>query len=126
MNKRLIYNHQKGFTLTEVLVAMVILSTAIVSLLTLVTQNLRITSETEQRFVASLVADNVLAETMAPATLPDNLTSAGEVELASQTWRWRRELDETVIPGLYRVRVTVRLEDSEQILGSIVAFREGA
>ena len=121
------YRHkQVGFTLTEVLIAMAILSTAIVSMLALISQNVRITTDIEQQFLAGIVAENVLAETLIPFTLPPDLALAGEATLGNQTWRWQRQIEETSIAGMFQVTVTVRSLENDRVFGTITAFREGA
>ncbi|WP_306253954.1 type II secretion system minor pseudopilin GspI [Parvularcula sp. IMCC14364] len=125
MSSRSIAGNQKGFTLTEVLIAMFILSTAIVALLALIAQSVRTTADIEQRVLAGIVAENVMTETLAPFSLPQTLASEGEAELAGQVWIWERELAETVADGMFRVTVTVRPGDSNQVISSVTAFREG-
>ncbi|MCI5043563.1 MAG: type II secretion system minor pseudopilin GspI [Aquisalinus sp.] len=105
--------------------AMFILSTAIVALLALFAQSVRTTADVEQRLLASIVADNVMVETLAPFSLSPNLSPQGQVELGGQVWRWQRDLTETSAAGMFRVTITVRPEDSEQAISSLTAFREG-
>ncbi|MCI5048485.1 MAG: type II secretion system minor pseudopilin GspI [Aquisalinus sp.] len=125
MNRQYRGGRQKGFTLTETLIAMFILSTAIVALLALFAQSVRTTADVEQRLLASIVADNVMTETLAPFTLSPNLSQQGQAELGGQVWRWQRDLTETSAAGMFRVTITVRPEQSDQVISSLTAFREG-
>lgn len=114
---------QIGFTLAEVLVAMAILSIAIVAGLALMGQHVRAASDVEQRLIAGIVAENILVEGMTETGQLEVSTDRGQVAMGGRNWTWTRATEEAGFPGLYRLKVDVSLEDSEQVLQSVSAFR---
>ena len=114
---------QSGFTLTEVLVAMVILSTAIAGAMVLTSQHVRAAADIEARLMADIVADNILVEALSTPQVPDIAVRRGEMDMGGSTWQWERRVEETNLPAMLRVTVIVRRHDSEQSLREVSAFR---
>ena len=125
MNKRSRYkNREGGFTLIEVLVAMAVMSTAIASALIMMSQHVRTASDIEQRLIAGIVAENILIEGLTDQGQLEVASTKGQTSMGGREWVWTQVIAEAGFPGLYQVRVEVRLEDSAQILRSVEAFRE--
>ncbi|MBD0427324.1 type II secretion system minor pseudopilin GspI [Aquisalinus flavus] len=114
---------QCGFTLTEVLIAMAILSTAIAGALVLMTNQVSAAGDIERRLVAGIVAENVLVEAMASPAPPDLGTETGVEQMGGTDWAWSRVTAETPVESMVRISVDVREEGGEQVIRSLTAFK---
>jgi len=113
---------QRGFSLIEVLVALVIVATAITALITLQTESARSLSALEQRALADIVAENRMVAQWLAAPPPEGVTR-GTVRLAGRQWGWTQRVRATAEPALRRIEVTIRAEGSEQTLAGLTGFR---
>jgi general secretion pathway protein I len=125
---------EAGFTLLEVLVALVILSVTLVAALQLVGGSLRLARASADHVAATLLADGLLAET-GPGPLPE-----GRRQGSDGPYRWVREVTAAEAlrpfapdePGadavrLARVRVTVSWGRDRRVeLTTLRAWREGS
>lgn len=114
---------QRGFTLTEVLIAMAILSTAIAGSLVLMTNQVSAAGDIERRLVAGIVAENVLVEAMARPAMPDLGTETGLEEMGGTDWAWTRVTAETPVASMISISVDVREEGGEQVIRTLTAFK---
>ncbi len=99
----------KGFTLLEVLVASAVLAVAMVSLLGLHARNIRLAADTQELTEAGLLAER-LATTTETGNFPNTGTTRGETagdDDSAPRFSWTREVAETSLPGLHRVRIGV-------------------
>ncbi|WP_336218748.1 type II secretion system minor pseudopilin GspI [Citrobacter amalonaticus] len=79
---------EQGMTLLEVMVALVIFSTAALALMNSVTLNVRFTHGLSETLQAGWVAENQLAEAqLAQADFPDDEKVGTEI-MGGQTWTW--------------------------------------
>jgi len=100
--------HQSGMTLIEVLVALAIVSVAVLALARSGGQALDTQYELEQRTLAMWVADHVLAQIeLSDEAAPGQRT--GEMTMANRTWFWRAVIQPT--PDQAMLRVDVVIED---------------
>lgn len=82
---------QQGMTLLEVMVALVIFSTAALALMNSVSLNVRFTHSLADTLQASWVAENLLAEaTLAKADFPD-VAQEGSETMGGRSWNWRKQ-----------------------------------
>lgn len=98
-----------GFTLVEVLAALVIFSVAIIGLSRSATQSVAHTQRLTHKTYASVVADNQLI--LARMKKPVIGTKSGREEAGGQTYSWRLETVETPQKGLLELRVSVSQEE---------------
>jgi len=114
---------QDGFTLVEVMVALIIFSVAIVGLTHSGTESVRAVSVLQSKTFAGIVADNQLVY----ARLRPLKTGVetGEEQAGERLYQWRTETTETESNDFYRIIVTVKAEDSDQTIISRTAFRRG-
>jgi len=104
---------QVGFTLIEVLVALVVVSLGIVSVIQVTSQHVNNISELEKRMLASWVASNHVAEIRHTAKV-ERLRSRSNTErfkMGGHNWRSRARLDETEVERVFLLNVEVSFND---------------
>ena len=105
-------NKETGFTLIEVLAALVIFSVAIIGLIQAGAQSTRTVTALESKLLAGIVADNQIILTRSrPVTLGIRTGTATQM---SQTFTYRIETRTTDAPNFFRITVIVRRADAEQ------------
>lgn len=110
----------RGFTLAEVLVALVIFSVAAVSLAHLVTGLTAGTGHARAMMLARIEADNRLVEAVADPSVLGAGTMKGTGEQRGQRFNWTRQIDLRDTNGLAGIQVTV----SDPATGQQLALRE--
>jgi len=103
------FKRHSGFTLIEVLVALVIVSFGIVSIIQVTSQHVNNISELEKRMVASWVASNHIAEIRHKAKV-ERLRSRSDSErfkMGGHEWRSSARLEETEVEKVFLVSVEV-------------------
>jgi len=97
----------RGFTLLEVLVAVLLLSLALVALVRTAGLEARALAQLREATLAQWVASNALAELRLNRVLPGDGRADGRVELGGRRWRWQIDLVKTDVPNLVRAEVRV-------------------
>ena len=96
-----------GFTLIEILIAMVIVSVGVVSVMGAIQTNAQIASDLDRRLVASWVVSNRFAEIRHESKL--NSVAAGNdnvnVEMGGYEWRVRSVIEESELDRVFNVTV---------------------
>jgi len=103
------YSKHSGFTLIEVLVALLIVSLGIVSVIQVTSQHVSNISELEKRMLASWVASNHIAEIRHDAKV-DKISSGRKTErykLGGHEWRSRANIEETDVERVFLLTVEV-------------------
>tara|TARA_R110000782_G_scaffold53191_7_gene113324 strand:+ start:2229 stop:2615 length:387 start_codon:yes stop_codon:yes gene_type:complete len=118
-HSQFVHCRSKGFTLLEVMVALVIFATAAVALSKSLSESANNVGEIEQRQFADLVAHNVLVDILRDGY---GNTNSGKVSLAGFDYRWQRNVEQTPHPNIRRVDVEVYLSTGKDILASRSAF----
>ena len=112
-----------GFTLVEVLASLLIFSVAIIGLTRSGTESVRAITILEHKTYAGIVADNRIVQSrLKPLKLG---TSSGVERAAGREYDWREEVSETQSEGFFRINVTIRERDKDQIIIERTAFRQG-
>ncbi len=96
-----------GFTLLEVLVALVVLAVALVALTRTAGRETETFDSLRQRSVAGWVAANTLTEVRLAPGLPAIGRSDGTARMAGRQWTWRLEVKPTPAAGIRRLHVAV-------------------
>ena len=114
---------EAGFTLVEVLAALLIFSFAIIGLTHSGTESVRAITILEHKTYAGIVADNRIVQArLKPLKIG---VSTGEETAAGRNYEWREQISETESRGFYRILVTIRERDKDQIVIERTAFRMG-
>ena len=98
---------QHGFTLIEVLAALVIVALGMIAAIQAVTQSARNGTYLRDRTLAHWIGMNVLTERRLQAAAPDIAESTGRVEFADQQWQWSMKVTQTQVASLRRIDIAV-------------------
>jgi general secretion pathway protein I len=101
----------RGFTLIEVLAALVIVALGMLGVIQAVTQTARNGTYLREKTLAHWIAMNVITERRLLPSPPDVSESSDEVEFAGQRWRWTMTVTQTEVESLRRMDVAVRPAD---------------
>lgn len=113
----------QGFTLLEVLIAMLIFGTAIVFLLKSLNEQEFAHSNISIKTIAHWVAVNKMNETRSEKEWPNIGTTRGEQEMRNITWYWLQTVSKTTEKELRQIEIEVRLkQDDEQPATRFVGF----
>ncbi len=117
-------NLQRGITLIEVLVAMVIFSVAISVGMSTLGDSVRATRHIDRQTYAHWVAQNKMAEILMQPIWPAIGRTNGETEsMMGNVWFWETEVKKTSVKNLRRIEVSIKLKaESESVDGFLVGF----
>lgn len=97
----------RGFTLLEVLIALLLLSLSLVAVIRLVTLHAQASVQLRDSTLAQWVAANVIADTRLRNPFPATGRSNGEVTMGQQRWHWELVVATTEEPSIRRLDVSV-------------------
>lgn len=100
-----------GFTLIEVLVALMIVALGMSAVLSALSSAANTTIRLRERTFATWVGLNQLATTRLKQAFPANGQTEGDVDFANARWHWQQQVDTMQIPGLKRITIQVRHAD---------------
>jgi len=112
----------RGFTLVEVMVALVIAALGLAAVAASISQMVDAGYVMRQRTYASWIAQNKIAELRLANVLPDVSESSGETDFVGREWSWRATISETGVDNLYRVDVQVGLRDGDENIRTVTGF----
>jgi len=98
----------RGFTLIEVLAALVIVALGMLGVIQAVTQSARNGTYLREKTLAHWIAMNVITENRLLATPPEVAETSDEVDFAGERWRWTMTVTQTEVQSLRRMDVSVR------------------
>lgn len=101
-----------GFTLVEVLVALVIVALGATAMLVALRTAADSAQRQRERMLAGYVAMNRIVETRLEPEWPSLGSREGVVEMGGRPWRWRQEITRTPFDGVLQITVQVRAEPS--------------
>lgn len=110
-----------GFTLLEVLVALIVVSLGMLGVIEAVSMVANNTGHLRDKTIAHWVAMNRLAEVRLAGAPPALDKTSGEVEMAGRTWRWTMEVTQTAVETMRRIDISVR-EDGADERSSLAAL----
>ena len=116
--------HGGGFTLIEVLAALIIVALGMLGVIEAVTQTARNGAYLREKTLAHWIAMNLITERRLQMAAPELAESSDEVEFAGQRWRWNLRVTQTQVESLRRMEVTVRPADAPEgkVLASVTGF----
>ncbi len=117
--------HCNGFTLLEVMVAVVIMMSVYLVLFSLGNRSVQDVQEAAHITVGSLLAQREMVETLdtKPLTVGDDEGTFPEEEYAAYTWK--KSIGPTPLVGIYEVRVSVQwMEGSRQESVDLVSYEQ--
>lgn len=119
---------QTGFTLVEVLVALVIVAMALPALLMQIGTMANTSLHSREVMIAHWVAENKLEEIFLTQRLQRTLPRgrmSDDIQMAGETWDWTVEAEETALPDVIRLRVSVRRQGGDHWLAELSGFAIG-
>jgi len=105
---------RRGFTLIEVLAALVIVALGMLGVIEAVTQTARNGTYLRDKTLAHWIAMNLITEQRLQSSPPDVTKSSDEVEFAGQRWRWTMVVTQTQVDSLRRMDVSVRRAEAPE------------
>lgn len=119
--------HQSGFTLVEVMVALAVVAIALPALLVTLNQHVDATGYLRDKSMAQMVAANKLEELRILSRAGQSLLrgkDSGVSSMAGREWYWWLESQPTEADNFYRVTIDVGVdeEQGEAPLYTLVAF----
>lgn len=105
---------QTGFTLIEVLVALVILAVTMAAVSRTASSSINHVEALRIRVIADWVAQNRLAQHQARGDYPQPGIQTGSEEQAGKTYPWQEEIIATPNPTMRRIIVNVYAPDDKQ------------
>jgi len=102
----------RGFTLIEVLVALVIVTVGMSAVLATLTSSADTTGYLRDKTFAEWVALNRIAELRLQAQRVATGKSTGDMEMGGRKWHWEQEVTKLDVPGVQRIDVRVRDADA--------------
>ena len=111
-----------GFTLLEVMVALVIISLALAGVAGSMGQMIDTANTMRDRTYASWIAQNKITEMRLSSALPEVGESSGEEDYANTTWAWTADVSETGIENLMKVDVSVSYPGVDEPVRLVTGF----
>lgn len=114
----------RGFTLIEVLAALIIVSLGFLAVIQAVSQTVNNANYLREKTLAHWVAMNKLTEVRLNASAPPGGDTSGDIDMAGITWHWRMTVSATDAATLQRidVRVAPTTAGDEASIASVSGF----
>jgi general secretion pathway protein I len=104
---------RRGFTLIEVLVALVIVAFGMGAALKALTSAADSTARLREKTFAAWIGLNQLATERLGTGVQKSGSQEAEVEYAGSRWHWQQTIEDMEVPGLKRITVRVRHSDQK-------------
>jgi len=101
-----------GFTLLEVLIALLVLALALIALVRTAAVQVRDFDDLRERTIAGWLAQEILAETRIANPLPDPGRSNGQRRFGGRDWRWEVRVQGTAVPSIRRLDISITPADA--------------
>ncbi|HEY1899246.1 MAG TPA: type II secretion system minor pseudopilin GspI [Steroidobacteraceae bacterium] len=105
----------RGFTLIEVLVALVIVALGMSALLETLGSAADTATWLRDKTFAQWIGFNQLEQVRLSGTLPSAGSTDGELDYAGRHWRWHQEVSDLGFPGVFRIDVRVEPADTSTV-----------
>ena len=117
---------QVGFSLIEMLAALSVLAIAGVALMSALTTNVRTVDLMQDRVLAMMAAQNIMAEILIDHAGKARRTRSGRYKIAGRDYDWRVEYYRMSDLKLYEANLTLRDQDTNQEYARLVSFVRSA
>ena len=115
--------NQRGFTLLEGLVGLVVLALALLALTRTAALEVDAFGDLRRRTLASWLAEELLAETRLSSAFPPTGSSSGTRRFGNSEWRYDVRIQGTDVPTIHRIDVRVFTDaDREQAIAQLTGF----
>jgi general secretion pathway protein I len=104
--------HDTGFTLIEVLAALVIVALGMLGVIEAVTQAARNGTYLREKTLAHWIAMNVITERRLGGSQVEVGETSGDLEFANQDWHWTLRVTQTQVESMRRMEVSVRAAEA--------------
>lgn len=104
-----------GFTLLEVLIAMVIFGTAVTFMLRNINDQQHMHTEISIKTIAHWVALNKMAEVRIEGTWPNTGVTRGEATMRNHDWFWLQTVSKTTEKDLRKIEIEVRYNKDDDL-----------
>ena len=111
---------RRGFTLVEVLVALVIVAAASAAVLGALSNAANSAVYLRDHTFAQWIALNRLTEVRTALVQPTPGTTSGDVGYGGEKWKWQQQVVRLEAPGLRRVDIEVSRDGDPQVLATAV------
>lgn len=115
-------HRRRGFTLLEVLIALVVVALALLALTRTAGGQVAAFDGLRERTLAGWVAANVLAETRLATPMPPLGRRDGRMRLANRDWRWTLAVEATANTRIRRLDIAVYAGDDTQPMATLSGF----
>lgn len=115
-------SRNNGFTIIEVMVALVIVAFALTAIAASMGQMIDTANAMRERTYANWIAQNKIAEMRLANVVPEVTATSGEVDYAGTEWAWRAVVSETGVENLFRVDVTVSYPGQDAGIRTVTGF----
>ena len=113
-----------GFTLIEVLLALVVITIGLTCLLKSNAQNIHYASRLQDKAAAHQVAMSAISDIQTSAiTLPINRETTHTTRLLGTTWYWRASVSQTALPPLQQISVSVSNRKTGPFTNRLIGYR---
>lgn len=113
-----------GFTLIEVLLALVIIAISLTALLRATGQDVRFTHRLKDKTVRHWVAKQAINQIQANiVTLRKSQPQTFQTNMLNQKWYWRASLSSSGIKGVAKVTISVSTKNSGPFLEALTAYK---
>ncbi|MCO4810287.1 MAG: type II secretion system minor pseudopilin GspI [Gammaproteobacteria bacterium] len=112
----------RGFTLLEVMVALIIVAFSLTALTASMNQMIDAANTLRERTFASWIAQNKITEMRLANAIPEVSATSGEIEFGNTEWEWRAVVSETGIENFRRIDVSVSHYGAEYVILTVTGF----
>lgn len=119
-----LFSQDDGFSLLELLVAIAILSLAIIPMVASQTTAVRSSSKLSEKGYAQIVAENVMTELRLSETPPTTGTIDGAEIFGGVPFYWQAEVRELTPQKVISISLKIIKEENDKELYEIIGFRK--
>lgn len=112
----------RGFTLLEVMVALIIVALSLSALTASMSQMIDAANTMRERTFASWIAQNKITEMRLANVVPEVSSTSGEIEFGNTEWEWRAVVSETGIENFRRIDVSVSHYGQDYVIIAVTGF----